>query len=161
MWVAQARNELKGQVKGQWKSPPELQSHIPPTFGFISNVSNCVYCNRLSNEAMDPYHKTKEAKSPMIALNRLSNEAIYPHHETMEVKSPAIAHVATMTKRVQKRMLHKFLVSTPATKRFAGRAHPQIAHNDAAFTSVIDMLQNVQCSQEILDTCLELQRAMD
>jgi hypothetical protein len=38
--VAQARNELKEQVKGQRKSPSELQSHTPPTSGFISNVSN-------------------------------------------------------------------------------------------------------------------------
>ena len=51
--------------------------------------------------------------------------------------------------------------TTPATKRVAGRAHVQIAGNDAAFTSVIDMLQNVQCSQEIVVTCLELQCAMD
>ncbi len=156
MLVAQARNELKAQVKGQRKSPPELQSHTPPTSGFISNVSNRAYCNRLSNEAMDPHHETMDAKSPTITRSRLSNEAD-PHHKTMEVKSPTptIAPVATMMERVQKRMLHRFLVSTPATKRVAGRAHAQIVHNDAAFMSVIDMLQNVQCSQEIVDTCLE------
>jgi hypothetical protein len=92
---------------------------------------------------MDPHHETMEVKSPMIALNRLSNEAIDPHHKMMEVKSPTITPVTTMTERVQKKMLHRFLVSTPATKRVAGRAHTQIARNDAAFTSVINMLQNV------------------
>ncbi len=68
-----------------------------------------------------------------------------------------------MMERVQKRMLDKLLdqSTTPATKRVVGRAHMQIAHNDAVFTSVIDLLQNVECSQEISDTCLELQRAMD
>jgi hypothetical protein len=161
MLVAQARNELKGQVKGQRKSPPELQSHTPSTSGFISNVSSRAYCNRLSNEAMDPHHKTMDAKSPTITHSRLSNEAMDPHHEMMEVKSPTIAPVATMTEREQKRMLHRFLVSTPSAKKVAGRAHVQIARNDAAFTSVIDMLQNVQCSQEIVVTCLELQCAMD
>ncbi len=117
----------------------------------------------LSNEAMDPHHKTMDTKSPMIACSRLSTEAMDPHHKTMVRKSPSIAPVATMTERVQKRMLHRFLdqSTTPATKRVAGRAHVQIARNDASFTSVIDMLQNVQCSQEISDTCLELQCAMD
>jgi len=56
MSVVQARNEFKGQVKGQKKSPPELQSHTPPTSSFISNVSNRAYRNRLSNEAMDLHH---------------------------------------------------------------------------------------------------------
>jgi hypothetical protein len=51
--------------------------------------------------------------------------------------------------------------TTPATKRVAGRAHVQLMRNDAVFTSVINLLQNVQCSQEILKTCLELQRAID
>ncbi len=106
---------------------------------------------------MDPHHEMMGVKSPIITRNRLSNEVTDLHHETMEVKSPTIAPVATMTERVQKRMLHRCLVSTPATKRVAGRAHMQIARNNAAFTSIINMLQNVQCSQEISDTCLELQ----
>jgi hypothetical protein len=163
MSVVQARNEFKGQVKGQKKSPPELQSHTPPTSSFISNVSNRAYCNRLSNQAMDPRHEMMDVKSPTIARSRLSNEAMDPHHETMVRKSPSIAPVVTMMERVQKKMLHRFLdqSTTPATNRVEGRAHVQIAHNDAAFTSVIDMLQNVLCSQEISDTCLELQRAMD
>jgi hypothetical protein len=54
MLVAQARNELKGKVKGQRKSPHELQSHTPTTSGFISNIGNCAYRNRLINESMDP-----------------------------------------------------------------------------------------------------------
>jgi hypothetical protein len=86
-----------------------------------------------------------------------------PHHKTMKMKSPTIAPVATIMERVQKRMVYKFLdqSTTPATKKVAGRAHVQIMRNDAAFTSAIDLLQNVQCSQEISNTCLELQCAMD
>jgi hypothetical protein len=104
-----------------------------------------------------------DAKTLTIACSRLSNEAMDPHHEMRVRKTPSIAPVVTMMERVQKRMLHKFLdrSTTPATKRVAGRAHAQIVRNDAAFMSVIDMLQNVQCSQEISDTCLEMQRAMD
>jgi hypothetical protein len=119
MLVVQARNELKGQGKGQRKRPPELQSHTPPTSGFISNVGNSAYCNRLSNELMNP------------------------HHETRQVKSPTNVPLATMMERVQKRMLYKCLdqSTTPVTKRVAGRAHMQIACNDAVFTSVIDLLQ--------------------
>ncbi len=107
--MVQARNELKGQVKGQRKSPPELQSHTPPTSGFIRNVSSHVYRNRLSNEGMDPHHKMMDAKSLTITRSRLSNEATDPHHETMVRKSPLIVPVATMMERVQKRMLHRFL----------------------------------------------------
>jgi hypothetical protein len=79
------------------------------------------------------------------------------------MKSPTNAPLATMTERVQKRMLDFFLdqSTTPTTKRVAGRAHVQLMRNDAVFTSVINLLQNVQCSQEILKTCLELQRAID
>jgi hypothetical protein len=123
----------------QRKSPPELQLCTHTTSGFISNVGNLAYCNRCSNELMDL------------------------HHEMGGVKSPTNAPLATMTERVQKRMLYKFSdqSTTPATKRVTGRPCMHIACKDTSFTSVIDLLQNVQCSQEMLNTCLELQHAMD
>jgi hypothetical protein len=59
--------------------------------------------------------------------------------------------------------LDKFLDSatTPQTKRFAAKVHTQLAHKDAAFTSVVERFQDIQSSQEIFDACLALQRAMD
>ncbi len=68
-----------------------------------------------------------------------------------------------MMDRVQKRVLDKFLDSatTPQTKRFAAKVHTQLAHKDAAFTSVVEHFQDIPSSQEISDACLALQRAMD
>ena len=68
-----------------------------------------------------------------------------------------------MMDRVQKRVLDKFLDSatTPQTKRFAAKVHTQLAHKDAAFTSVVEHFQDIQSSQEISDACLALQRGMD
>ncbi len=51
--------------------------------------------------------------------------------------------------------------TTPQTKRFAAKVHTQLAHKDAAFTSVVERFQDIQSSQEIFDACLALQRAMD
>jgi hypothetical protein len=77
--------------------------------------------------------------------------------------APVAAVMATMTERVQKRVLDVFLnVSTTLpTKKIAAKVHAQLARKDAAFTSVVDQFQDIQCSQEISSACLELQRAMD
>jgi hypothetical protein len=86
---------------------------------------------------------------------------MYPHQEAR--KTAAAAVMATMTERVQKRVLEEFLnVSTTSpTKKIAAKVHAQLAHKDAAFTSFVDRFQDVQCSQEISSACLELQCSMD
>ena len=68
-----------------------------------------------------------------------------------------------MMERVQKRVLDKFLDNntSPQTKRVAAKVHAQLAHNDAAFTMVVDRFQDIQSSQEISDACIGLQRAME
>jgi hypothetical protein len=114
MLLTQARKQLK---EGRKKSPPELlliSKHTPPASNFVSNVDNCAWCNSLSSEPM------------------------YPHQEARKT-APATV-LATMTERVQKRVLDVFLnaSTTSPTKKIAAKVHAQLAHKDAAFTSVIN-----------------------
>lgn len=51
--------------------------------------------------------------------------------------------------------------TTPQTKRVEAKVHAQLAHKDAAFTTVVERFQNIQSSQEISDACIDLQRAME
>jgi len=142
MSIAAARKELKGQRK----SPPEVPSlldHTPPASNFISNTGNRAHQNGLSRVALDP---------------RIESAAMVTGGGGCQTRrSPQ------MMERVQKRVLDKFLDSatTPQTKRFAAKVHTQLAHKDAAFTSVVEHFQDIQSSQEISDACLALQRAMD
>ena len=92
MSLAQARKQLKkGSSK---KSPPELMpissEHTPPYSNFVSNVDNRDWCNGLSSEPMYPH---QEARNTTTAA---------------AVTAPA-ALMATMTERVQKRVLYIFL----------------------------------------------------
>jgi hypothetical protein len=137
MLLAQARKQLKGhRGEGRKKSPPELfynSKHTPPASNFISNVRSHAWRNRLSSEPMDLH---QEAATKMAASS---------------TPAPAAAVMATMTERVQKRVLD-VLLSTSTTspmKKIAAKVHAQLAHKDAAFTSVVSQFQNVQCSQEI------------
>jgi hypothetical protein len=149
MLLAQARKQLKGhRSEGRKKSPPEqfsISEHMPPASNFISNVSNRAWRNRLSPEPMNVHQeaarKTAASSTP----------------------APAAEVMATMTERVQKRVLDVFLnaSTTSPTKKIAAKVHAQLACKDAAFTSVVDQFQDVQCSQEISSVCLELQREMD
>ena len=142
MSIAAARKELKGQRK----SPPDVPSlldHTPPASNFISNAGNRAHRNGLSRVALDP---------------RIESAAMVTGGGGCQTRcSPQ------MMERVQKRVLDKFLDSatTPQTKRFAAKVHTQLAHKDAAFTSVVEHFQDIQSSQEISDACLALQRAMD
>ncbi len=77
--------------------------------------------------------------------------------------APVLQSLAQMMDRVQKRVLDKFLDSTttPQTKRFAAKVHTQLAHKDAAFTSVVECFQGIQSLPEISNACIDLQRAME
>ena len=141
MSIAAARKELKGQRK----NPPEvpsLEDRTPPAFNFLSNAGNRAHRNGLSRVALDP------RKESAAMVTRGSQMERSPHQ---------------MMDRVQKRVVDKFLDSatTPQTKKFAAKVHTQLAHKDAAFTSVVERFQDIQSSQEISDACLALQRAMD
>jgi hypothetical protein len=126
MLLAQARKQLKGHGgEGRKKSPPELCSiskHTPPASNFISNVSNPAWRNRLSSKPMDPH---QEVARKMAASS---------------TPTPAAAVTATMTERVQKRVLDVFLngSTTLPIKKIAAKVHAQLTRKDAAFTSVID-----------------------
>jgi hypothetical protein len=50
--------------------------------------------------------------------------------------------------------------TTPRTKRVVAKVHAQLAQNDATFTTVVDRYQDIQSSQEISATCIDLQRAL-
>ncbi len=80
--LAQARKQLK---EGRRKSLPELlpiSEHTPPYSNFFSNVDNHAW------------------------RNSLSSKPTYPHQEVR--KMAAVAVTATMTERVQKRVLDIF-----------------------------------------------------
>ena len=68
-----------------------------------------------------------------------------------------------MMKRVQKRLLDKFLdaTTTPQSKKIIAKVHTQLAHKDAAFTMVVERFQDTQSSPDISDACIDLQRAME
>jgi hypothetical protein len=68
-----------------------------------------------------------------------------------------------MMKRVQKRMLDKFLATstTAQTKRVVAKIHAQLAHKDATFTTVVEHFQDIQSLREISNACIDLQRAME
>jgi hypothetical protein len=53
-----------------------------------------------------------------------------------------------MIKRVQKRVLDKLLnaATTPQTKRVVAKVHVQLAHKDAAFTTLVKRFQDIQSS---------------
>ena len=57
-------------------------------------------------------------------------------------------------------MFFEFLIDS-RTKKVAAKVHAGLAHNDAAFTSVIDSFEDVQSSHEISSACFDLQRAID
>ena len=50
--------------------------------------------------------------------------------------------------------------TTPQTKRVVAKVHAQLTQKDATFTTVVDRYQDVQSSQEISTTCIDLQRAL-
>jgi hypothetical protein len=107
----------KAAQGGKEESPPELlpiSKHTPPASNFVSNVDNCAWRNSLSSEPM------------------------YPHQEARKTAPAAV--LATMTERVQKRVLDVFLnaSTTSPTKKIAAKVHAQLARTYAAFTSVVN-----------------------
>jgi hypothetical protein len=81
----------------------------------------------------------------------------------MVIGTPAKALSAPMLERVKKRVLNQFLdkSTTPQTKKVVAKVHAKLAHRDAAFTAVVDCYEDIQSSQEVSATCIELQRAME
>jgi hypothetical protein len=127
MSIAQARNKLKGQKKGSRKDPPQILSlgdHTPPASIFLSNAGNHAHRNNLRSVAMNPQRETAARM-----LGSLTTAASTP-----------------MLERVQKRVLDKLMdaKTTPQTKSVAAKIYKQLAHNDATFTSIVILFQNVQ-----------------
>ena len=79
------------------------------------------------------------------------------------VATAATEAASTIMGRVIKRVLNVFLSSslTSLTKKVAAKVHAGLAHNDAAFASIIDSFEDVQSSQEISSACFDLQHGMD
>jgi hypothetical protein len=139
--IQQARKELKGRG-AERKNPPEMPSfddNTPPASNFLSNAGNCAHRNRLSSA---PQH-------PPVMLMTGTPKATPSSPPPMMV-------------RVQKRVMDKLFdaVTTPQTKRVVAKVHAQLAQKDATFTTVVDRYQDVQSSQEISTTCIDLQRAL-
>ena len=139
--IQQARKELKG-CGAQRKNPPEMPSfddNTPPASNFLSNAGNHAHRNRLGSAPLHP---------PMMLM-------------TGTPKATA-GSPPPMMERVQKRVMDKLFdaTTTPQTKRVVARVHAQLAQKDATFTTVVDRYQDVQSSQEISTTCIDLQRAL-
>jgi hypothetical protein len=81
----------------------------------------------------------------------------------MVIGTPAKASSAPMLERVQKRVLNQFSdkSTTPQIKKVVVKVHAKLAHRDAAFTAVVTCYEDIQSSQEISATCIELQCAME
>ena len=138
--IQQARKELKGRGAAR-KNPPEMPSfddNTPPASNFLSNAGNRVHRNRLSSAPLQPV---------MLMMGTPKASASSP---------------PPMMERVQKRVMDKLFdaATTPQTKRIVAKVHAQLAQNDATFTTVVDCYQDVQSSQEISSTCIDLQRAL-
>ena len=142
MSIQQARKELKGRG-AERKNPPEMPSfddNTPPASNFLSNAGNRVHRNRLSSAPLHP---------PVLLM-------------TGTPKATAGSSPPPMMERVQKRVMDKLFdaTTTPQTKRVVARVHAQLAQKDATFTTFVDRYQDVQSSQEISTTCIDLQRAL-
>ena len=138
--IQQARKELKGRG-AERKNPPEMPSfndNTPPTSNFLSNAGNRAHRNRLSSAPLQPV---------MLMMGTPKATAISP---------------PPMMERVQKRVMDQLFdaATTPQTKRVVAKVHAQLAQKDATFTTVVDRYQDVQSSQEISTTCIDLQRAL-
>ena len=140
--IQQARKELKGRGAAERKNPPEMPSfddNIPPASNFLSNAGNRAHRNRLSSAPLHP---------PVMLMTGTPKAT---------ASSPP-----PMMERVQKRVMDKLFdaATTPQTKRVVAKVHAQLAQKDATFTTVVDHYQDVQSSQEISTTCIDLQRAL-
>ena len=138
--IQQARKELKGRGAAR-KNPPEMPSfddNTPPASNFLSNAGNRVHRNRLSSAPLQPV---------MLMMGTPKATAISP---------------PPMMERVQKRVMNKLFdaATTSQTKSVVAKVHAQLAQKDATFTTVVDRYQDVQSSQEISTTCIDLQRAL-
>jgi hypothetical protein len=140
--IQQARKELKGRGAAERKNPPEMPSfddNTPPASNFLSNAGNRAHRNRLSSAPLHP---------PVMLMTGTPKAT---------ASSPP-----PMMERVQKRVMDKLFdaATTPQTKRVVAKVHAQLAQKDATFTTVVDRYQDVQSSQEISTTCIDLQRAL-
>ena len=63
--------------------------------------------------------------------------------------------------RVGKKVLEKFMdpTTTPGTKKVVARTHNKIANRDPAMTKMVDLFE-FQCTQEVAETCIDLERNM-
>ena len=139
--IQQARKELKGRG-AERKNPPEMPSfddNTPPASNFLSNAGNRAHRNMLSSAPLHP---------PVMLMTGTPKAT---------PSSPP-----PMMVRVQKRVMDQLFdaATTPQTKRVVAKVHAQLAQKDATFTTVVDHYQDVQSSQEISTTCIDLQRAL-
>jgi hypothetical protein len=155
--LQQARKELlagqKGRGGGQRKNPLEQltvssDDHTPRASKFVTNVSNCAWRNGLSSVTMDPHQETAAAAlaAAVVAVAATVATAAAP-----AATAAPTAAANTMTERVKKRVLHVFLNTLNTAK-----VQSHIACKDAAFTAVIEGLQDIQSSQWITSACLDL-----
>jgi hypothetical protein len=130
--IQQARKEMKmGRGDASRKDPPEKLSF---------------------NDHTPPPSKFLSNAGNRAHRNRLSSAPLRP-----PVSSPL-----PMMKSMQKRVMDELFdaATTPRTKRVVAKVHAQLAQNDAIFTTVVDRYQDIQSSQEISATCIDLQRAL-
>ena len=123
------------------KNPPEMPSfndNTPPASNILSNTGNCAHRNRLSSAPLQPV---------MLMTGTTKATASSP---------------PPMMEMVQKRGMDKLFdaATTPQTKSVVAKVHVQLTQKDAPFTTVVDRYQDVQSSQDISSTCINLQRAL-
>jgi hypothetical protein len=117
---------------------PSFDDNTPSASNFLSNAGNRAHHNRLSSAPLRP-----------VMLMTGTSKA------TLSSPPP-------MMVRVQKRVMDQLFdaATTPQTKKVVAKVHAQLAQKDATFTTVVDRYQDVQSSQEISTTCIDLQRAL-
>ena len=138
--IQQAKKELKGRGTAR-KNPHEMPSfddNTPSASNFLSNAGNRAHHNRLSSAPLRP-----------VMLMTGTSKA-------------TLSSLPPMMVRVQKRVMDQLFdaATTPQTKKVVAKVHAQLAQKDATFTTVVDRYQDVQSSQEISTTCIDLQRAL-
>ena len=140
----QARDDLL-ERRGRRKSPPEiptLSDNTPPASIFLRNAGNRFHRNGLSSVPMNPHGEQAGASVAVTAAATVPT-------------GPA------KLDRVGKKVLEKFMdpTTTPGTKKIVARTHSKIANRDPAMTKMVDLFE-FQCTQEVAETCIDLERNM-
>ena len=127
------------------KSPPEiptLSDNTPPDSIYLRNAGNRFHRNGLSSVPMNPHGEQAGASVAVTAAATVPT-------------GPA------KLDRVGKKVLEKFMdpTTTPGTKKIVARTHSKIANRDPAMTKMVDLFE-FQCTQEVAETCIDLERNM-